>query len=205
MFAAFIPIISVQAQASINIGEYLQMGTYYGEPILWRCVDIDENGPLMLSDKIICLKPFDAKGDNTSGSHGRGYGYGYKRKEFGSNYWADSNMHCWLNSTASAGNVEWTCGNPPVKNKIAIGSNAYADEAGFLTNFSQGERNAVKTVTQKSLLDGYEHDSMNINENYHTSNNSIEGVVQNYNSAYSENVTDMFFLLDVKQLNSQKF
>ena len=41
------------AAVGINIGDYVQMGTYYGAPILWRCVDIDENGPLMLSDKII--------------------------------------------------------------------------------------------------------------------------------------------------------
>ena len=27
-------------------------------------MDIDENGPLMLSDKILCLKPFDAAGNH---------------------------------------------------------------------------------------------------------------------------------------------
>jgi hypothetical protein len=44
--------IKVNATATINIGDYVQMGKYYDEPILWRCVDIDENGPLMLADKI---------------------------------------------------------------------------------------------------------------------------------------------------------
>ncbi|MDO5396641.1 MAG: DUF6273 domain-containing protein [bacterium] len=201
MLVMLIPVIA-GAGMSIQIGQYVQMGTYYGEPILWRCVDIDENGPLMLSDKIICIKPFDAEGDNTSGSHGRGYDDGCYRKQYGSNYWADSNMRCWLNSTASAGNVEWTCGNPPTEDKVWNGYNEYADEAGFLTNFSQEERNAVKAVTQKSLLDGYEHDSNNINENYHRYDYHISGVVQNYDSAYSENVTDKMFLLDVKQVNT---
>ena len=56
--------IAVQAESAVNIGNYIQMGTYYGEPILWRCVDIDENGPLMLSDRIICLKPYDASGSD---------------------------------------------------------------------------------------------------------------------------------------------
>ncbi|MDO5396376.1 MAG: S-layer homology domain-containing protein [bacterium] len=199
MLVTFLPVISVGASADINIGEYLQMGTYYGEPILWRCVDIDENGPLMLSDKIISIKPFDAAGDNTSGSHGRGYGDGSYRKSWGSNYWADSNMRCWLNSDASAGNVNWTCGNPPTEDKVYYGYNEYADEAGFLSNFSLGERNAIKPVTQKSLLDGYEHDSNTRNENYHRYDSYIEDVMQNYDTAYSEQVTDSVFLLDVKQ------
>ena len=58
----------------IKIGDYLQMGTYDGEPILWRCVDVDRNDYLMLSDKILCLKPFDAHvtESNEENSHSRG-------------------------------------------------------------------------------------------------------------------------------------
>ncbi|MGN0181885.1 MAG: DUF6273 domain-containing protein, partial [Candidatus Ornithomonoglobus sp.] len=200
MIMTFLPV-TVSAAESINIGEYVQMGTYYGAPILWRCVDIDENGPLMLSDKIICIKPFDAAGDNTSGSHGRGYNDGHYRKRWGSNYWADSNMRCWLNSDASAGNVNWTCGNAPTEDKV-YGYNDYADEAGFLTNFTLGERNAIKPVTQKSLLDGYEYDSNNKDSNYHICDFHINNVLQNYDTAYSEQVTDSVFLLDVKQVNA---
>ena len=36
--------------SNISIGDYIRLGTYNGQPILWRCVDIDERGPLMLSD-----------------------------------------------------------------------------------------------------------------------------------------------------------
>lgn len=200
MMVSLIPSAVVQAQMNINIGDYVRMGTYYGKPILWRCVDKDENGPLMLSDKILCIKAFDADGGNTSGSHGRGYGGGYWRAGNGSNYWADSNMRDWLNS--ESGSVAWSCGNPPDKDHLWSGHNTYDKEAGFLTNFTQSERNAMLTVTQKSLLDGYEHDSSNINENYHRYNNSINNVVQNYDTAYSESVTDKMFLLDVKQVNN---
>lgn len=49
---------------TINIGDCIVLGTYYNEPIIWRCADIDENGPLMLSEKILCLKAFDAKGED---------------------------------------------------------------------------------------------------------------------------------------------
>ena len=40
---------------NIKIGDYIKLGTYENEPILWRCVDIDDNGPLMLMDKRILL------------------------------------------------------------------------------------------------------------------------------------------------------
>jgi len=208
MIFNLIPAIGVSASMNIQIGEYVQMGTYYGKPILWRCVDIDENGPLMLSDKIICIKPYDASGTNTSGSHGRGYysdgTQGYSRQRFGSNYWADSNMRCWLNSTATAGNVVWACGNPPDESHVWKGYNEYDDEAGFLTNFTQSERNAMKTVTQKSLLDGFEYSTglpNTRNSNYHRKSSLIGSVVQNYDTAFSEQVTDTMFLLDVKQVN----
>ncbi len=189
---------------AINIGDYVVMGRYYDEPILWRCVDIDENGPLMLSDKIISIKPYDAGGNNTANdsSHGRTLDNGQYRKLWGSDFWEDSNMRSWLNSTASAGNVEWLCGNPPTADKIWDGHNAYANEKGFLAdgNFTVSERSIIKTVTQKSLLNGYEYSSTR-NANYHICNSGISSVVRNYATAYSSQVTDKMFLLDVKQVS----
>ena len=120
-------------------------------------MDIDENGPLMLSDKILCIKAFDAIGTDTTGSHGRGYDGGSDRKKYGSNYWGDSNIRCWLNSTASAGNVVWTCGNPPVSDKVWNQAQYYAHEAGFLNQFTKNELKLIKNVYQKQILDGYEY------------------------------------------------
>ena len=199
MICAFIPVIA-NADMSINIGEYVQMGTYYGQPILWRCVDIDENGPLMLSDKILCIKAYDAGGSDTSGSHGRDS----NREVWGSNYWADSNMRSWLNSTASAGNVEWLCGNPPVADELYNVYNAYDDEAGFLSNFTESERNAMKPVSQKSLVAYPESDNgiYTTGTEQHEYDYNIEDVVQNYDTAYAEYVTDKMFLMDVKQVNA---
>ena len=57
MLCAFIPVIA--SAATINIGDYVQMGTYYGQPILWRCVDIDENGPLMHTAELQADKAMD--------------------------------------------------------------------------------------------------------------------------------------------------
>jgi len=33
--------IPSQITYNIKIGEYVQLGRYYDEPILWRCIDID--------------------------------------------------------------------------------------------------------------------------------------------------------------------
>ncbi len=220
--------IDKNAPKHIKIGDYINMGTYYGEPMVWRCISFekitgyDENGnpiidstdtvkeykegylPLMLADKIICLKPYDASGFNTSGSHGRGMYYngtvGYFRKEYGSNYWGDSNIRCWLNSDADAGQVEWLCGNPPTNMNVYNHYNEYDSEAGFLTNFTSKEREIIKPVTQKAILDGYEYDSSTCVDNYFIGTiKDIDEAIQNYDTAYSEMITDSMFLPDVRQ------
>ncbi len=199
---ALMPIFTVRSAASVNIGDYVQMGTYYGAPILWRCVDIDENGPLMLSDKIICLKPFDAitSENSETGSHSRNE----DRRLRGSEYWADSNIRSWLNSNADSGEIEWLCGNPPDEDHVKGGYNDYDQEPGFLTNFTQSEVNAIKEVTQKSIL---LYPEINVGmavtgtEN-HIYDNNIPDAVTNYDTAYAEYVTDKIFLIDVKQLNA---
>lgn len=204
VLCAVIPINTAQA-SGISIGGYLQMGMYYGEPILWRCVDIDENGPLMLSDKIICIKPFDAQGEfDSSGSHSRNS----VRKTSGSNYWADSNMRSWLNSSADEENVDWLCGNPPEEDKVTY--NAYDKESGFLTNFSRGELDAIKEVTYKSLVAYPEYDNgiYTTGTEAHKGRHqwgldiSINDAVANYDAAYAEYVTDKVFLPDVKQMSA---
>ncbi len=195
-------VLVASASVNIKIGDYIQMGTYYGEPILWRCVDIDENGPLILSDKLICIKPFDAPGYNSSGSHGRIVSSSTYRKDCGSNYWKDSNIRCWLNSSQDSGNVEYICGNAPTNNNLYNGINDYANECGFLNekNFSLSEKSLMKDVEQKQIINGYEYSYPNRNNNYHKLNESIDNVLQNYDSAYSETAVDKVFLLDVKQV-----
>ncbi len=199
-----IGFINIRAEATqtISIGEYIQLGKYYGKPILWRCVDIDEYGPLMLSDKIITIKAYDAKGDVTSGSHGNGYYSGDWRRAYGSNYWGDSNIRSWLNSTEKEGNVKWLCGNPPIASMLIYGYNAYADEKGFLAdgNFSSSERSYIKEVTQKTII-AYNEYELNNDSYYQFIYGNISDVLSNYDSTDQyELITDKMFLLDVKQL-----
>ena len=196
--------MSVQASSKpdIKVGDYVKMGTYNNASILWRCVSIDDNGPLMLADKIVDTLAYDAKtNDNsTSKSHSRSY----KRDDYGSNYWKDSNMRSWLNSTAAEGKVDWLCGNPP-KDGYVSGVGAYNEKAGFLNAFSKSEIAAMKTVTQRSLVSHPEYNKgivdgdANSDLLYYT---DISEAVANYDSSYFETTTEKVFLLDVKQANA---
>jgi hypothetical protein len=188
----------------MKIGDYVQMGKYYDEPILWRCVDIDANGPLMLADRILTIKSFDAAGAHTYLDGTPQADYSNYRANGGSNLWETSNMRSWLNSTATAGNVTWPDGCPPTESAVEGGYNDYATEKGFLAdgNFTATERNAIRSVTQKSILNGI--DANKLKEGgivLHLTDYSILSVIQNYDVAYYYNVTDKMFLLDINQLS----
>ncbi|WP_455493185.1 M64 family metallopeptidase [Eubacterium sp.] len=196
--------VSVQASSkpNIQIGNYVKMGTYNGKSILWRCVSVDADGPLMLADKIVDKLAYDAKTNDNSNS--KSHSRSYKRDDYGSNYWRDSNMRSWLNSTATAGKVDWLCGNPP-KDGYVSGTGAYNNKAGFLNEFSKAEIAAMKTVTQRSLVShpeykkGIVEGDANSDLLYYT---DISEAVANYDSSYFETTTEKVFLLDVKQANA---
>lgn len=124
----------------IETGDIIEFGSYLGEPITWRCVGVDENGPLMLSEKVLCFKSYDAKGN---------YANSYRRSN-GSNNWAETTLRHWLNSY---GEVDWS-------NRISVPSNenvyykkgGYDKELGFLTSFSESELSCIKTVTLRTYL-----------------------------------------------------
>lgn len=189
---------------AIKIGDYLQMGSYYDEAILWRCIDIDENGPLLLSDKILCLKPFDATGNHLYSDGSPQTSPEDYRTIYGSNLWETSNLRAWLNSTATAGNVVWLDNCPPTEETVFLGYNDYADEKGFLAdgNFTENERAAISSVTQKALLNYVDVSKLMTGGTSSLDyNTSFESVVQNYDTAYYQDVTDKMFLLDVKQFH----
>ena len=195
-----LPVRATGAESGVQLGDYIQLGRYDGEPILWRCVSVDENGPLMLSDKVLCdSMPYDAQTseNSTSGSHRRSS----YRSKYGSNHWRDSDMRSWLNSDADAGQVEWLCGNPP-KDGYIMGGGAYDGKAGFLNGFTVDEAAAIKTVTQRSIVSHPEYtagyiDAPGTDLPYNT---DIGSVADGYEGAHYENITDKVFLLDVKQL-----
>ena len=194
--------IQAASKPDIKVGDYVKMGAYNNASILWRCVSIDNNGPLMLADKIVDTLAYDAKTNDNSSS--KSHSRSYKRDDYGSNYWKDSNMRSWLNSTAAEGKVDWLCGNPP-KDGYVSGVGAYNEKAGFLNAFSKSEIAAMKTVTQRSLVSHPEYNKgivdgdANSDLLYYT---DISEAVANYDSSYFETTTEKVFLLDVKQANA---
>ena len=202
--AIFVLPMTIQAASKpdIKVGDYVKMGAYNNASILWRCVSIDSNGPLMLADKIVDTLAYDAKTNDNSNS--KSHSRSYKRDDYGSNYWKDSNMRSWLNSTAAEGKVDWLCGNPP-KDGYVSGVGAYNEKAGFLNAFSKSEIAAMKTVTQRSLVSHPEYNKgivdgdANSDLLYYT---DISEAVANYDSSYFETTTEKVFLLDVKQANA---
>lgn len=203
MAVSLLPMFAQAAsKPDIKVGDYVKMGTYNNASILWRCVSIDDNGPLMLADRIVGTLAYDAKTNDNSNS--KSHSRSYKRADYGSNYWKDSNMRSWLNSTAAAGKVDWLCGNPP-KDGYVSGTGAYDNKAGFLNEFSKSEIAAMKTVTQRSLVSHPEYNKgivegdANSDLLYYT---DISEVVANYDDSYFETTTEKVFLLDVKQANA---
>jgi hypothetical protein len=68
--------LSMNVYASVEKGDYISFGKYNSESIIWRMIEEDSESCLLLSDKNLCLKPFD-------GESGR---------------WSESQLREWLNS-----------------------------------------------------------------------------------------------------------
>lgn len=203
------------AGPTVKIGDYFLMGKYLNKPILWRCVDIDENGPLILANKAICHKAYDA-----AGSHK--YLDGKKQKDdweedrlyFGSNLWQTSSLRAWLNSSAPAGKVKWLDGCKPDSDHVDS-ELPYAKEKGFLStgNFTAGELSVLKSVSQKTLLNALDapklkvggtgekqDDDVNSTFPPESFNYSVDRYWIDYDAAYYHNVTDKMFVLSQAQL-----
>ena len=129
-----------------NIGTYFQLGTYEDDPIIWRCIsDDDENGMLLLSDKILCYKAYNA-GTNVDDF--------LSQDMYGSDIWENTTIRAWLNAIENAGNIIWPGNNPP-NTKVPLSPfMPYVDEDGFLSerNFSISELSVMKTVSQWQIL-----------------------------------------------------
>ena len=121
---------------NLKIGDYIILGKYNGEPILWRYMADDENGKLIVTDKILCEKFFGS-----------------------TNNWEDSFIRAWLNSSASEDETQWDFNE--IKDYI---TDSYKNEKGFLheSNFTKAEKSVMKPVTQWTMLSP---ESINLSEN----------------------------------------
>lgn len=183
---------NADSKSPIEIGDYITLGTYLGEPIVWRCVDIDENGPLMLSDKILCFKAFDAKGEH--GNH-------YRNKE-GTNNWNNSCLRHWLNT----GNlIDWnTQTTKPSAENVFNGYNPYDAESGFMASFTVKELTLVKEIEQityineldRASADGGSGEYSPVSGEFGTSLADLES---KFSGKMYQTSSDRFFAIDLIQ------
>lgn len=198
LFAFLLLFYALPAHAAaweITVGQYVLLGRYQGSPILWRCVGANQNGPLMLSDKILCLKAFDAAGSHQNDSSG-------DRSSAGSNAWEGSNLDAWLNSEAAQ--VQWPCGNPPAVERMANGQIGYDSEPGFLNgeNFTDTEKQAIKTVSYRTLLNVQDKAAAQTGSAPHNYRAKPSELLQNQAESYAKQVSGRVFLPGVSEIAS---
>lgn len=126
---------------------------YYGSPIVWLVGGHNhyaQGQTVLVSEKIISLKPVDAKEASNADNN---------RKTSGNNRYSVSNIRQWLNSDkVSWYSAQHSADAPPNNANVEDGNNDYDTEAGFLTNFSAGMKSVLVatslTTAKNTATDG---------------------------------------------------
>lgn len=154
---------------------------------------------MIYSEKILCLKSFDAaESGKYEDDEGKSYNGDEYRQKLGSNNWENSNIREWLNSDEIK--VNYTT-QPPTKDAVYEGCNAFSTESGFLSNFSSDERSSIKPIVHKFILSEPNKRLRTGGSEKHIWNADIGDCVQNFDEAYYKNVTDKVYLLDLKEIH----
>lgn len=141
-------------EVELQTGDYVSFGKYVpgGEAakdgegeIEWQVVEAGENGIVLVSTRILAIRPFDCAESGKFDRDNNGEVYDWDKlfdytptqmEEFrGSNQWETSDLRTWLNSN---GIVHYP-GKVPQNAATDEYGNAYGAEAGFLTDFSVKE------------------------------------------------------------------
>lgn len=137
----------------LSPGTSVELGTYGGEPIVWRVLRVseDEAQLILVSDKILTMKAFDAAESGKYNSNGdKDYWMTEIEDELleqyvrGSNLWCDSNIRTWLNSEKE--NVVYQ-DQAPTAAAMSEKKNGYSNEAGFLHGFTEEERAVLREMS----------------------------------------------------------
>jgi serine/threonine protein kinase len=177
---------------SVAVGAYIQFGSYNDTPILWRVVHLDDVGnPILLSNRIITIKAFDAKGPQYSDPI---------RINYGSNRYRYSTLRLWLNSTEGERGIKWPNNAPTAAN--LQGDNPYVNEKGFLAdgNFSEAERAMIVPLRHEVLLAERDRTYSTAGSEGHLDTESLYDGIGNYEYVWREELEDRVFLLSLKQI-----
>ena len=135
-------------------GDYISFGSYVpgGETakdgegeIEWQVVEAGESGVVLVSTRILSIRPFDCAESGKFDTDNNGVVYDWDTPELytplqmmefrGSNHWESSDLCAWLNTN---GVVQYP-GKVPQNAATDEYGNAYGTEAGFLTDFRKEE------------------------------------------------------------------
>ncbi len=139
-----------QALSNLPVGAKVKsLNTKYNNEVIQFIIghqDSQNSRTKLITERIISLKPFDAK-EPTNLGYARDYG--------GSGY-AISNIDQWLNSRTSSP-PGWftpaaTHDEPPTSDYVYQGKNAYANQSGFLTNFEDNLYNSILNTSVTTTL-----------------------------------------------------
>lgn len=125
---------------------------YYNKEIIYIKLEdghYGNNETTLLSEKIICLKAYDAQEPKNPD---------YGKRIRGNNRYIYSNIQQWLNSTASTWYTsQHSYDEPPSSSGVVEGANAYQNEKGFLSNATSKFRDLMlptKLQAAKHEIDG---------------------------------------------------
>ena len=136
----------------LSLGASVVLGSYEGEPIVWRVLHAseDEEQLILVSDKILTMKAFDAAESGKYNSDGDNDYWTaviedklLEARVRGSNLWCDSNIRTWLNSEKE--NVVYE-DQAPTASAMSEKKNGYSNEAGFLHGFTEEERAVLREM-----------------------------------------------------------
>ncbi len=136
----------------VELGATVTFGSYQGEDISWRVLQISEDGSraVLIAEHILTMKAYDAAEGGTYNSDGTA---DYWTEELsaeaelplqiqvrGNSDWSRSNIRTWLNSADEV--VQYT-DQPPMAPAMSEHKNGYHNEAGFLNGFTEEELEAI--------------------------------------------------------------
>ena len=143
-------------------GDTVTFGTYLGEPITWRVIQTGEkNEAVLISEDILTFKAFNAAESGRYNRDDEKNDY-WSMEETkadqdlelqahvrGNSRWDTSDLRTWLNSDQE--NVVYD-GIGPVESAMSETKNGYIEEPGFLTGFTEQEKDAI--VPTQHLTNG---------------------------------------------------
>ncbi len=153
--------VATKSFHSMEVGDLIQFGRYLPDgvsnqedKIIWIVLEVNHNSGdvLLLSEKILDVKPFDVSESGVFNTNSKGIEYHkeikdkYSMEEMtsfrGNSDWEYSNIRAWLNSSEAKVTYQ---DQAPISYATDESANGYEDEPGFLYGFSKEERKTIQT------------------------------------------------------------